>query len=95
MSELGPQRRATEKKPSYPIQKDLREYLARFGRDEELPVRYSQLQHWEESIPLYDKDGEDTLWLTVIYSPEKMREFSIGLKKIYAMLKTDGDLSFM
>lgn len=95
MSKLGPQRRATDKKPSYPINDELRAYLSRFNRDKELPVRYSQLLHWEEAMPLYDKDGEDTLWLTVVYAAEKMRHFSQGLKKIYAMLKTDGDLSFM
>lgn len=95
MSKISRQRRVTNKKPSYPIDGELREYLARFNRDKELPVRYSQLVHWEEAMPLYDKDGEDTLWLTVVYSPEKMKQFSVGLKKIYAMLKTDGDLSFM
>ena len=89
------QRRATNKKPSYPISPELREYLTRFSRDKELPVRYSQLLHWEEAMPLYDKNGEDTLWLTVVYTPEKMQQFSIGLRQIYAMLKTDGDLSFM
>ncbi|MDB2499566.1 hypothetical protein N9X40_01795 [bacterium] len=76
MSKLGPQRRATDKKPSYSIGDELREYLARFNRDMELPVRYSQLLHWDEAMPLYDKDGEDTLWLTVVYSPEKMKHFS-------------------
>lgn len=95
MPTIGPQRRATNKKPSYPISEELRNYLTRFNRDKELPVRYSQLLHWEEAMPLYDKDGEDTLWLTVVYTPEKMMQFSVGLKKIYAMLKTGGDLSFM
>jgi hypothetical protein len=95
MNKLGQQRRVTDKKPSYPISEELREYLVRFNRDKELPVRYSQLLHWEEAMPLYDKDGEDTLWLTVVYTPEKMKHFSLGLKKTYAMLKTDGDLSFI
>ena len=95
MSKIVQQRRQTDKKPSYPISDPLREYLARFNRDKELPVRYSQLLHWEEAMPLYDKEGEDTLWLTVVYTPEKMKQFSVGLKKIYAMLKTDGDLTFM
>ena len=72
MAKLQQQRRQTEKKPSYPISEELREYLARFNRDKELPVRYSQLLHWEEAMPFYDKDGEDTLWLTVVYTPEKM-----------------------
>jgi hypothetical protein len=95
MSEIAPQRRQTNKKPSYPINESLRGYLARFNRDIEIPVRYSQLLHWEDAMPLYDKNGDDTLWLTVVYSPDKMKIFSAGLKKIYAMLKTDGDLSFM
>ncbi len=85
----------TQKKPTYPISDELREYLYRYNRDRELPVRYSQLLNWQESMPLYDRRGNNTLWLTVIYPPERMKDLSVALKKIYAMLKTDGDLSFM
>jgi len=95
MSESTPNLLVTKKKPSFPISDELRGYLRQFNRDTELPVRYSQLMHWEEAMPLYDKNGEDTLWLTVMYPPEKMAQFSLGLKKIYAMLKVDGDLGFM
>ena len=95
MGRIKQQRRVSEKKPPCAVCEELRSYLTRFNRDTELPVRYSQLLHWDEAMPLYDKNGDDTLWLTVVYSPEKMKQFSAGLKKIYAMLKTDGDMSFI
>ena len=95
MDETPSSLRLTKKKPSYAISGVLRRYLKRFSRDRDLPVRYSQLLHWEEAMPLYDKGGEDTLWLSVVYAPDRMAQISRGLKQIYAMLKMDGDLSIM
>jgi hypothetical protein len=46
------------------------------------------------SIPLKDKKGNDTLWESITYD---MREWSFlreGLVKMYAILKTEGDLTF-
>jgi hypothetical protein len=84
----------TKKKPIYTVSDGLRSYLSRYQRERELPVSYDRLLQWSESMPLYDKDGEETLWQTVIYSREEMDELSRGLTKIYALLKTEGDLSY-
>jgi hypothetical protein len=70
-------------------------YLAKYGREKDIPVSYNRLLDWQDAAPLYDANGEDTLWHTLIYSPEEMAELSRGLATIYAILKTDGDLSII
>lgn len=74
---------------------ELLEYLAQFNRVFELPVSYTRLTEWQESMPLYDEKGDDTLWRTLIYRPEVMRRLNKHLTAIYAMLKTEGDPSFV
>ncbi|MGE5106484.1 MAG: hypothetical protein ACM3H8_02995, partial [Sphingobacteriales bacterium] len=66
MSELE---KISKKKKSYPVSKSLRKYLRRYGRDIHLPLSYDSLKYYQSSIPLYDKDGKDSLWETVFYSP--------------------------
>ena len=81
----------TRKKPAYPIHEALRSYLARYARERPLPVAYTDLQHYNESIPVYDAEGHDTLWETVIYDREAFKKLAAGLIHIYALLKTEGD----
>src|SRR5215470_9168889 len=83
----------TRRKPSYPISAPLSSYLGRFRRELELPVTYSRLERFLESLPLADSDGRDTLWETVLYSPSEMEALKVDLKYIYALLKVHGDLS--
>ncbi|MFP4283425.1 MAG: hypothetical protein ACLFR7_11020 [Opitutales bacterium] len=85
---------ATKKKPMYKPGPLLMEYLARYNRLFELPVSYSRLLEWHETMPLFDDNGEDTLWRTLIYRPEVMKRLNKHLTGIYAMLKTEGDISF-
>ncbi len=90
------QRRArTQRKPSFPITLPLRNYLRNYAREHSLPIKYRQLERFLTSAPLYDANGDDTLWETLIYEPFIMRQLSNGLKKIYAILKAGGDLSVM
>jgi hypothetical protein len=86
---------ATKKKPMYTVGEGLHTYLRRYGREFEMPVSYSRLCEWAESMPLFDQDGEDTLWCTVIYRPEVWRRLNKHLTAIYALLKTEGDTSFV
>lgn len=86
---------ATKKKPMYPVGEGLRSYLRQYGRDFEMPVSYSRLLEWDEAMPLYDDEGTDTLWRTVIYRPEVWRRLNKHLTGIYALLKTEGDFSFV
>ncbi|MEX0321745.1 MAG: hypothetical protein AB3N63_06265 [Puniceicoccaceae bacterium] len=86
---------ATKKKPMFPVGEGLHAYLRQYNREFELPVSYSRLMEWAESMPLFDADGEDTLWRTVIYRPEVWRRLNKHLTGIYAMLKTEGDVSYV
>lgn len=79
------------KKPPYPISQALRKYLIKFDRECELPVSYEDLLRYDNTIPLYDTKGNDTLWLTVFYPQLEMVQIYNDLKKVYALLKADGD----
>lgn len=60
-----------------------------------LPIRYTDLLRYDNSIALNDKHGKDTLWETVFYPQDDMKHIHHSLKTIYAILKADGDLSVM
>jgi hypothetical protein len=84
----------SRKKPSYPITPALRQYLRAYDRESPLPVAYADLRRFTGSFPLLDRTGRDTLWQTVFFEPQTLRELSQGLTEVYALLKTAGDLSF-
>lgn len=84
------QQKISKKKPFYPVNDALREYLDYYGRGIELPVRYIDLTHFITSVPAYDKKGKDTLWETAMYNPSDMKHIHEGLKEIYSILKTEG-----
>ncbi|MBX0292000.1 hypothetical protein K3G63_16230 [Hymenobacter sp. HSC-4F20] len=84
----------SKKKITYPIQEPLRHYLRHYDRETQLPVAYLDLTRISGSFPLLDRQGRDTLWETVFYEPQALRELSQGLAQVYALLKTAGDLSF-
>jgi len=81
------------KKPIYPVQPGLREYLGRCNREIPLPLTYSDLFYFTVSGPLLDKQGRDTLWQTVGYHSFEMPRIYQSLKEIYALLKSGGDRS--
>ena len=83
----------SKKKPAYTINPALRLYLEKFDRNMKLPVSYEGLMHWKEGFPIMDKNGVDTLWESVMYEPSRMEELNQGLTQVYALLKTDGDIS--
>ncbi len=85
----------TRKKPTYPVSRGFADYLAVCGRQLSLPVSYSRLEQFAESAPLWDAEGRDTLWETVIFPPEEMRRLSLDLTQTYALLKAEGDMSVM
>jgi hypothetical protein len=84
----------SKKKPYYPINEKLRTYLKHHGRDVKLPVTYSDLARITYSVPLLDKNGVDTHWEKVVYDMREWEFIRDGLVQIYAILKTEGDLSF-
>jgi hypothetical protein len=85
----------TPKKPSIPVAGGLRGYLARYKRERDLPVTYERLRDFHEAIPLADAGGKPTLWESVIYRADEMGALYEGLKRIYALLKVDGDFSIV
>ena len=85
----------TRKKPSYPIGDDLRAYLKRFRRERDLPVTYERLRHFHEAVPIMDARGKPTLWDSVAYRAEDIPALNEDLKRIYALLRVDGDFSVM
>ena len=46
-------------------------------------------------MPLIDQQGNDTLWETVYYSESDRLEINDAMKRIYALLKTDGDVEVL
>ncbi|MGN6568931.1 MAG: hypothetical protein ACTHJ0_13305, partial [Flavipsychrobacter sp.] len=83
--------RISKKKIIYPVNNQLRQYLAKHSREIDLPVKYNDLLHFNTAIAVYDKKGYDTLWETAIYKDQDAAEIHEGLKQIYSILKTEGD----
>ncbi|MFT4901386.1 MAG: hypothetical protein ACI81V_000657 [Lentimonas sp.] len=82
-----------KRKKFFPISRQFREYLSQFNRARQLPVSYEDLLKYEDSFPLMDRDGKDTLWQTLIFEQQLAREIYAGLKKIYVILRSGGDES--
>lgn len=81
----------SRKKPHFSIIEPLRLYLHKYGREQALPVNYSDLLNYEASFPQTDRNGDETLWETVMYNPEEMKRIYKGLCIIYSLLKLDED----
>ena len=86
--------RPSRKKPFFPINANLRQYLKTHGRETALPVSYSDLLNITYSVPLKDKAGKDTLWEKALYDMRDWQYIKEGLINLYAILKTEGDYTF-
>jgi hypothetical protein len=84
----------SRKKPFFPVNKELRQYLRLHGREMMLPITYNDLLHISYSVPLKDKQGRDTLWEKASYDLRDWDFIRDSLVQIYAILKTEGDLTF-
>ncbi len=89
-----PDDRPSRKKPMFPVNDRLRAYLKYHGREVKIPVAYRDLLRYTYSVPILDKDGNDTYWEKVIYDKREWDFIREGLVNIYAILKTEGDYSF-
>ncbi len=81
----------SRKKDFFEIKTTFRDYLSQYSRCIDLPVQYEDLARFESSVPLFDANGNDTLWETLYYRPSDMAHLYSALTQIYAFLKTDGD----
>jgi len=82
-----------KKKPHYSISKNLRNYLSANFRETPLHLEYSDLTRYNSAIPLYDHNGKDTLWESVLYPQTEADFIHNSLKEIYALLKTGGNMA--
>jgi len=85
----------SKKKVIYPINDILRNYLVTYGRQVDIPIHYKELLRYTNSVALYDSKGNDTLWETVLFDESDRSEIHFNIKKIYALLKADGDMNVM
>lgn len=85
----------SKKKIIYPISSGLRKFLQNYGREVDFPIHYRDLLRYSGSIPLYDSKGNDTHWETVLFAESDREEIHFYVKKIYALLKAEGDISVM
>ncbi len=79
----------TKKKLLYPINDELRAYLTDHKRNADA-IDYEELTRYNSSIALYDSQGVDTLWETVLFAPSDMESVHLQLKKVYSNLKSTG-----
>lgn len=86
--------RIETRKPSYAVSEPFREYLRTVGREAPIALDYVDLLSFQESVPLQDDNGNDTLWEWLIFPSLEWDRISHELKKIYALLKTPDDPSF-
>jgi hypothetical protein len=85
----------SKKKIPYLINANLRDYLVKYQREVQLQIHYTDLLRFSNAITLYDRNGNDTLWISVFYDPSDSADIFLALKTIYAHLKVDGDLSIL
>ncbi len=81
----------SKKKPSFPVCKELGEYLEKYNRTIRIPVFYEDLLRFAGSVVVYDENDEDTLWVRVFYSDFDREEIDLSLKKVYTILHSDGN----
>lgn len=84
----------SRKKLLYPVNNELSNYLIRQGREVSLPVSHKDLLNFTWSVPIKDDFGNSTYWEKAIYDKRDWDFLREGLVKIYAILKTEGDMSF-
>ena len=84
------QKLISKKKPSFPINKSLYDYLSEFNRNIKIPIFYDDLLRFSGSVTVYDKNENDTLWIRVYYPEFEQVEIALSLKRMYNILHGDG-----
>jgi len=78
------------KKPTYPVGKNLYDYLTEFGRNIIIPIFYEDLLRFSGSVEVFDENDNDTLWVRVMYPDYERENIDLSLKKIYTIMYSDG-----
>src|SRR5690606_30707527 len=82
----------SRKKPIYPVGTGLSKYLRIYQRDAKLPLSYRDLLEFVETVPVMDKNGNDTFWETPLYPPHLQGQLYDRLRVVYAKLKASGNI---
>ncbi len=80
----------SRKKPTYPINDELYDYLTMYNRNIKIPIFYDDLLRFSGSVTVYDKYDNDTLWIRVYYPEFEQKEIDLSLKQMYNILHGDG-----
>ena len=83
------------KKPTYPVNNALMDYLERYDRISKVSIVYDDLLRFSGAINVFDKNDKDTLWVRVYYNEYERQEIDLALKKVYSLLLSDGNLSII
>ena len=68
----------SQKKPFYPIVSELATFLKSYDRWIEIPIHYNDLLRFSGSVVIvYDKNDQDTLWVSVYFSDTERSAKSI------------------
>ncbi|MDR9443200.1 MAG: hypothetical protein RI842_10825 [Schleiferiaceae bacterium] len=78
------------KKPLFPVEAHLTEYLTRYSRKIDLPFTYEDLTRFSESVPIFDANGKETLWYSVLYYQSEMEAIKEDLIRGYQLLVGSG-----
>jgi hypothetical protein len=78
------------KKPLFPIEPPLRDYLRHYGREVVLPVTYDDLRRYDGVLALLDSNGRETLWNSVLLRPGELEDINDRLVQTYQLLIADG-----
>jgi len=81
----------SKKKPSYPINSKLHNYLDEYNRNTSASINYDDLLRFQGSVIVYDKNDKDTLWIRVYYGEFDRVEIDLSLKRVYTKLHSDGN----
>jgi hypothetical protein len=79
-----------KRKKYFPVSDGFSNYLATYGRTFDFPSIYEHLHRYSEFFPLYDREGNDTLWKTCRYDDSIRASLQKKLTTIYSLLKTGG-----
>ena len=83
------------RKPMYPVNPELMDYLEKNNRLTNIRFYYDDLLRFSDYTPVLDKEGKDTLWLSVYYPELEHDEIEANLNKIYTLLHSDGDVEVL
>ena len=81
----------SDKKPSFPISKNLDSYLSFYNRKLIIPIFYEDLKRFSGSVSVFNEKDIDTLWVRVFYSDFERKEIDESLKRVYNLLHSDGN----